>query len=162
MPTIKREEIDINCSKCGYNRSLLIISSGTKGSSRTAYCKKCNNITLSEFTLDPEYNKQADIIEYDDNIKCEFCGFDVSTVTIRTDKDGTAMISKCKRCNQVTSIKNKPAEQSSIVTCPFCQSTNCKKISGASKIGKVALFGVFAAGSVSKTWHCNNCGSNFG
>lgn len=74
----------------------------------------------------------------------------------------------CTKCNKMTystlggsthtpAYANKPK-----VTCPFCQSTNCKKISGASKIGKVALFGVFAAGSVSKTWHCNNCGSNFG
>lgn len=50
----------------------------------------------------------------------------------------------------------------SIVTCPFCQSANCKKISSASKVTKVALFGLFAAGSVSKTWHCNSCGSNIG
>lgn len=41
--------------------------------------------------------------------------------------------------------------------CPTCGSTNIKKISGASKVGKVALFGIFAAGSVSKTFHCKNC-----
>ena len=48
-----------------------------------------------------------------------------------------------------------------VVECPYCQSTNTKKISGLSKAGSVALFGVFAAGKVSKQWHCNNCSSDF-
>ena len=46
-------------------------------------------------------------------------------------------------------------------TCPTCQSTNLKKISGLSKVGSIALWGVFAAGRTSKTWHCNNCGSEW-
>lgn len=48
-----------------------------------------------------------------------------------------------------------------VVECPYCHSTNTKKISGISKAGSVALFGVFAAGKVSKQWHCNNCNSDF-
>lgn len=47
------------------------------------------------------------------------------------------------------------------VECPYCHSTNVKKISGMSKAGSVALWGVFAAGKVSKQWHCNNCKSDF-
>lgn len=47
------------------------------------------------------------------------------------------------------------------VECPYCHSTNTKKISGLSKAGSVALFGVFAMGKVSKEWHCNNCNSDF-
>ncbi len=50
---------------------------------------------------------------------------------------------------------------SSEVTCPYCHSTNTKKISGISKAGSVALFGIFALGKVSKEWHCNGCGSDF-
>ena len=53
-------------------------------------------------------------------------------------------------------IKSKP-----VVECPYCHSTNTKKISGISKAGSVALFGVFAVGKVSKQWHCNNCNSDF-
>lgn len=45
--------------------------------------------------------------------------------------------------------------------CPYCHSKNTKKISGLSKAGNVALFGVFAVGKVSKQWHCNNCKSDF-
>ena len=47
------------------------------------------------------------------------------------------------------------------IECPYCHSTNTKKISGISKAGSVALFGVFAVGKVSKQWHCNNCNSDF-
>ena len=48
-----------------------------------------------------------------------------------------------------------------VPTCPICQSTNLKKISGLSKVGSIALWGVFAAGRTSKTWHCNHCGSEW-
>lgn len=65
--------------------------------------------------------------------------------------------------------KSKPVEQPVIntnnakpaVECPYCHSTNTKKISGMSKAGAVALFGIFALGKTSKQWHCNGCGSDF-
>ena len=52
-------------------------------------------------------------------------------------------------------------QQTGKVECPYCHSTNTKKISGMSKAGSVALWGVFAAGKVSKQWHCNDCKSDF-
>ena len=47
------------------------------------------------------------------------------------------------------------------ITCPYCNSTNTTKISNASKIGKVALFGILSFGKITKEWHCNNCNSDF-
>lgn len=47
------------------------------------------------------------------------------------------------------------------ITCPYCHSTNTKKISGLSKAGSVALWGIFALGKTTKQWHCNNCKSDF-
>lgn len=44
------------------------------------------------------------------------------------------------------------------IHCPTCGSTNVEKISGASKVGKAVAYGVLAAGSISKTFHCKNCG----
>ncbi|WML37465.1 hypothetical protein [Clostridium sp. OS1-26] len=44
------------------------------------------------------------------------------------------------------------------IKCPNCKSPNVKKISGLSKAGSVALFGIFALGKVSKTYECNSCG----
>lgn len=49
----------------------------------------------------------------------------------------------------------------SSITCPYCQSTNTQKISGLSKAGSVALWGIFALGKTTKQWHCNNCKSDF-
>jgi predicted RNA-binding Zn-ribbon protein involved in translation (DUF1610 family) len=45
--------------------------------------------------------------------------------------------------------------------CPTCGSTDIEKISAASKVGKGILFGLFSAGSISKTFHCKNCGMKF-
>ena len=47
------------------------------------------------------------------------------------------------------------------IACPYCRSTNCKKISEFSKALSVGLFGIFALGKASKQWHCNNCNSDF-
>lgn len=44
--------------------------------------------------------------------------------------------------------------------CPTCGSTNIKKISGISKAGSVAMFGLLSR-KVHKQWHCNNCGSEW-
>ena len=98
-------------------------------------------------------SENGDIIHY----VCPRCGCETSRV-VKTSTGIEGGI--CTRCGDRT-YTNRP-DIITLVRCPFCQSADCKKISGASKVGKVALFGVFAAGSVSKTWHCNNCGSNFG
>lgn len=111
--------------------------------------------------------------KYDSNIICPNCGYNLSTITDSIDESGRLVIGICKKCRKgtyrqftkaddISDLQASELQGINLIQCPFCQSTNCKKISGASKIGKVALFGVFAAGSVSKTWHCNNCGSNFG
>lgn len=63
------------------------------------------------------------------------------------------------RINQHTINKNVSTQPT--VECPYCHSTNTKKISGLSKAGSVAIWGIFAAGKVSKQWHCNNCGADF-
>lgn len=41
--------------------------------------------------------------------------------------------------------------------CPTCQSTNVHKISGLSKAGSVAVWGIFSQ-KVKKQFHCDNCG----
>ena len=54
-----------------------------------------------------------------------------------------------------------PQPTTPTITCPYCKSTDCKKISGLSKAGSVALWGIFALGKTTKQWHCNKCGSDF-
>lgn len=41
--------------------------------------------------------------------------------------------------------------------CPTCHSANVHKISGLSKAGSVAVWGIFSQ-KVKKQFHCNNCG----
>lgn len=56
------------------------------------------------------------------------------------------------------SIPTKPSEPK--VTCPYCKSTNTKKISSMAKAANIAMFGIF--GNKRKyQWHCNKCGSDF-
>lgn len=54
----------------------------------------------------------------------------------------------------------KPKEEN-IPKCPICGSTDLSKITTTQKAGKAVLFGLFAAGDMSKTWKCNKCGSKF-
>lgn len=57
-----------------------------------------------------------------------------------------------------TTIPSRPTVPT--VKCPYCQSSNTKKISSTAKAINVALFGIF--GNKRKyQWHCNNCNSDF-
>lgn len=47
------------------------------------------------------------------------------------------------------------------IECPYCHSTNTKKITKTSKAFHTAIFGVFSMSRNSKQFHCNNCNSDF-
>ncbi len=47
------------------------------------------------------------------------------------------------------------------VECPYCHSTNTKKITNTSKAVHTALFGIFSMSRNSKQFHCNQCGADF-
>ena len=57
--------------------------------------------------------------------------------------------------------KTTPSTTTPTITCPYCKSTNTKKISGLSKAVSVGLFGIFALGKTTKQFHCNNCKADF-
>lgn len=46
------------------------------------------------------------------------------------------------------------------VTCPYCQSTNCKRITATAKAVNIALFGIFG-NKRRYQWHCEECKSDF-
>ena len=49
---------------------------------------------------------------------------------------------------------------SSHVTCPYCKSTNTKKISTTGRVASVLSFGLLSK-KVGKQWYCNDCKSYF-
>ena len=61
---------------------------------------------------------------------------------------------------QIAAANAQAQEWLNKVHCPYCNSTNCKKISGVSKATSVAMFGIFSQ-KVKKQWHSNNCRSDF-
>lgn len=57
-------------------------------------------------------------------------------------------------------LQRQQQEQANLPKCPYCQSTNLKKITGSDRFISVGLFGL-ASKKVGKQWHCNNCKSDF-
>lgn len=47
------------------------------------------------------------------------------------------------------------------IECPYCHSTNTKKITNASKVVHTVFWGIFSMGRNTKQWHCNQCNSDF-
>lgn len=47
------------------------------------------------------------------------------------------------------------------IECPYCHSTDTKKISTMSKAVHTAVFGIWSMGRNGKEWHCNHCDSDF-
>lgn len=70
-------------------------------------------------------------------IKCSDCGREVSSSA-----------DKCPNCGKpmFTGIR-----------CPNCQSTDVSKISGMSKAGSALMWGVLAAGKLTKSYECKSC-----
>lgn len=63
------------------------------------------------------------------------------------------------RINQHTINRSESTQP--IVECPYCHSTDTKKITNTSKAIHTALFGVFSMSRNSKNFHCNQCNSDF-
>lgn len=103
-------------------------------------CPKCNNDIFEDFETKGAKFKI-----------CTKCGQAIQ-IQQSDEYDNFCQEQQAQREQQ----RNKP-----VVECPYCHSTNTKKISGMSKAGAVALFGIFAISKTSKQWHCNNCKSDF-
>lgn len=105
-----------------------------------------------------KYSKTIGEIE----IECPYCKCKKSYKNILLNN--ASEFGECMNCGRMTynkvldGLNPKPK---TIVECPYCHSTNTTKISTSSKVGKIALFGIFSIGKVTKQWHCNNCKSDF-
>jgi transposase-like protein len=103
------------------------------------YCSKCKE--SHGFDTSKEYSKLCP----DCNEEMEFW----------TNADGDTDLAE-QRKNQMPIVpSSKPT-----ITCPYCQSTNTKKIGIVSRSTSFGLLG-FGSGKVGKQWHCNSCKSDF-
>ena len=57
-------------------------------------------------------------------------------------------------------LETNPTPPAPVVTCPYCHSTNTKKISQMSRVTSIGFWGVFSK-KIGKQWHCNECNSDF-
>lgn len=133
----------MKCPKCGK-----IINNDN-----ATFCPVCGNIlnksthpqkNIKSFSICPNCGKQY---LYEMN-HCNECGYKTEDYT-KEMKDLEEVIYSEK--------SNPPKLQ---VTCPYCNSTNTKKISTASRTVSILGFGILSK-KIGKQWHCNNCGSDF-
>jgi len=85
---------------------------------------------------------------------CPHCGCPVAE-TIAANPD-LAVPTQTVESQASQTVTNQP-DSFNKPRCPTCGSTNIERISFKSKVGKVALFGVFAIGRVAKSYKCNHC-----
>lgn len=90
------------------------------------------------------------------NTKCKTCGQEMKFwwTHLYNPKNNIKQANSINKNQQV--VPTTPT-----ITCPYCKSTDCKKISGLSKAGSVALWGIFALGKTTKQFHCNSCKADF-
>lgn len=139
-------------------------------------CIKCDSVMEPDFSICPKCNEKQPATERAiyiqkkygmrnidiADIPCDKCGCDKSFIMKQVEYD----LIICTNCgNPSINNKIKPNTHNIIskptITCPYCKSTNTKKISSISKVSSVAIWGIFALGKTNKQWHCNNCKSDF-
>ena len=82
---------------------------------------------------------------------CEDC---LNVKKYYTDKE------RREKYNHKLQQEKEQTKQPPTIACPYCQSTDTKKISGGSRWLSTGLFGI-ASSKIGKQWYCNKCKSDF-
>lgn len=151
------------CPKCGFCNGW----DDGKDSSIYLRCKYCNTTMVQTDETDEEVTNN--FIKY--SAKENY----LKTLAMKFSKDKFSedefqkreKIAKDRRDNKNSFNKyllyqspQQTQSSTSQVTCPYCKSTNCKKISSGSRWLSTGLFGL-SSKKIGKQWHCNSCGSDF-
>lgn len=110
-------------------------------------CMSCSN-PFKEFD---EYKGEIQI--------CPDCGNQLEYYETETVDNNTNLV--VERYTEETQRSINSSINLNRPQCPYCHSTDTKKITNTSKAVHTALFGIFSMGRNSKQWHCNKCGSDF-
>lgn len=127
-----------------------------------------NSICDIEYTNKTEFSKEFDLACAKGDklkvlnllVKKYNCNFNDAQAVCDYFIDGTPIPNPDLTPQQIAAANAQAQEWLNKVHCPYCNSSNCKKISGISKATSVAMFGIFSQ-RVKKQWHCNNCRSDF-
>ncbi len=109
--------------------------------SREEYDKLKEYIREKYVMTSPEFNQRS--AQFREKIQAEGRAIDAA-------RDAA------KAAGKTTSPSGSPK-----VECPYCHSTNTKKISTLSKAAHTYMFGIFSMSRNSKNFHCNKCGADF-
>ena len=156
------------CLNCGFPikeqlYELMLVNSGKSTAKIIQIIRILKNLGLKE-AHDLIYSTPCILIsglKKEDSIKIKnIFEFNGATINILNDNESKIIynISPCiykELCKINTSQTAKPQ-----ITCPYCNSTNTKKISTVSRAGSILGFGILSK-KIGKQWHCNNCGSDF-
>jgi len=157
-----------NCNKTGLNQFAILLGNGKKSNFHKGF--------LYPFEFE---NKPIDICPYcknsieDTNLSED--DFDLIDDVSDSDRQFLEAMIELKKndpieyqlkmsqfkANLKQQEKSKKVEKDNQVHCPYCNSTNIKKITTGSKVTHTALFGIFSMSRNSKQWHCRQCGSDF-
>lgn len=99
-----------------------------------------------------------------DEFLCPKCGHKMTYLnTEEIDPNTNKVINSYQESRRKQNNPGEPISVSTspVVECPYCHSTNTKKITTTSKVAHTAFFGLFSISRNSKQWHCNQCGSDF-
>lgn len=170
--TMACKQLNVTASKIQYK----VLHYDKKSSTIEAWVTETKNLQQSKLRLCPdcekEISRKADVCPHcgcpiEKTIKCPYCDYDTDKTYKQIQELGYSV--ECANCGKKVEISTPQQEliwarqramESKTVSCPYCNSTNVKKITTTSKAINTALFGVFGT-KRHKNYYCNNCKSNF-
>ena len=146
-------------------------------------CKSCGAISFNKEDICPVCNiplitvpfftgRKIDNLGGEDRDKYieEITGQKLNPIMVQKRKDYLKKIYKEQK--EILQKRIRKSEESRIneyqqkylaehnIHCPYCNSTNIRKISTVNRAVSVGMFGL-ASKKLGKQWHCNSCGSDF-
>lgn len=156
------------CNKNGSNQMYKLVGNDKKAfqkgfiypfeikSNNEYICPYCNNKLLDTFITENEFDFIEDVSDSDRQF--------LEAMIDLKKKDPIEYQLKMSQfkanLKQQEQVQESRVEENTI-HCPYCNSTNVKKITTTSKAVHTAIFGIFSMGRNSKQWHCNDCKSDF-
>lgn len=126
-----------------------------KNDSDSEIYKYIDSIRVAERDLFEQYIEEWESLDFTSET------YQLNIETLYHDGKGNAHDAVTNRVSYLIKLNQRNYNEiKNVPKCPICQSIDIKKISGFSKAGSVAMWGVFSR-KIHKQWHCNNCKSDF-